>query len=225
MAIRIVIAEDNLLVREGVVRILEQVPDFGVVGVAKTGDALLRKIDEENPDVVLTDIRMPPSQQMEGIDVANRLHDSHPRTGVIVLSQYREPQYALGLLRRGSARRGYLLKERIARRDELADAIRQVAAGGSVIDPKVVETLVEARRAEHASPLRLLTPREHEVVAHVAAGRSNAAIAESLTISKRAVERHISAIFSKLDLPDESEVSRRVSATLLFLADRRGDVA
>src|SRR5437763_15519705 len=123
MPIRVVVADDNLLVREGIVRILEQVPEFGVVGVAESCDALLRTIDEEDPDIVLTDIRMPPSQTMEGINVANRLHDSHPGTGVIVLSQYADPQYALALLRRGSARRGYLLKERIGSRDELANAI------------------------------------------------------------------------------------------------------
>jgi len=220
VTITIVVADDNLLVREGVARVLEHVRDLKLVGVAGDYDDLLRAIDEQKPDLVLTDIRMPPSHRMEGISVSDHLHDTNPAMGVIVLSQYADPQYALALLKRGSARRGYLLKDRIGNRDELTNAIRQVAAGGSVIDPQVVETLVEARRADEHSPLQSLTPREHEVLGQVASGKSNAAIARSLVISKRAVERHIGAIFDKLKLPDEAEASRRVAATLVFLAER-----
>jgi DNA-binding NarL/FixJ family response regulator len=223
LTIRVVIADDNLLVREGVARVLEGVRDVKVVGVADDYDGLLELIGEQKPDVVLTDIRMPPSHGMEGLSVSDRLHDSDPATGVIVLSQYADPQYALALLKRGSARRGYLLKDRIGNREELANAIKQVAAGGSVIDPQVVETLVEAQRADEHSPLQSLTPREREVLALVASGKSNAAIALSLVISKRAVERHIGAIFDKLNLPDEAAASRRVAATLVFLAERRGE--
>ena len=220
MTITVVIADDNLLVREGIVRVLERVRDLRLVGVADEYDSLLRMIDEQKPDVVLTDIRMPPSHRMEGIEVADRLHDSNPATGVIVLSQYADPQYALALLKRGAARRGYLLKDRSGNRDELANAIRQIAAGGSVIDAQVVEELVEARRADEHSLLQSLTPREHEVLAQVASGKSNAAIARSLMVSKRAVERHIGAIFDKLGLPDEAEASRRVVAALVYLAER-----
>jgi DNA-binding NarL/FixJ family response regulator len=220
MAIRVALADDNLLVREGIMHVLEQVPDIEVVAATEDHDSLLRAIDEENPDVVLSDIRMPPSQGMEGISIANRLHDTHPDTAVIVLSQYADPQYALALLEHGSARRGYLLKDRLGNREQLVAAIEQVAAGGSVIDPQVVERLVASRRNDNTSPLNRLTPREHEVLAEVASGKSNAAIARSLVISKRAVERHIGAIFAKLNLPTEEEASRRVTATLVFLADR-----
>jgi DNA-binding NarL/FixJ family response regulator len=223
VAITVVIADDNLLIREGVAHVLDRVRDVKLVGVARDYHELLEKIEEHKPDLVLTDIRMPPSHRTEGLSVSDYLHDSDPETGVIILSQYADPQYALALLKRGSARRGYLLKDRIGNRDELADAIRQVAAGGSVIDPQVVEKLVEAQRADQRSPLRSLTPREHEVLAEVASGKSNAAIALSLVISKRAVERHIGAIFDKLDLPGEAEASRRVAAALVFLATRHGE--
>jgi DNA-binding NarL/FixJ family response regulator len=222
MAIRVAVADDNLLVREGIVHVLERAPTIEVVSASADLDDLLTAIEEEDPDVVLTDIRMPPSNRMEGIVVANRLHDSHPRMAVIVLSQYAEPQYALSLLEYGSARRGYLLKDKLGNRAELVNAIEQVAAGGSVIDPQIVERLVDARRSEAASPLNRLTPREHEVLAEVASGKSNAAIAQSLVISKRGVERHVGAIFAKLDLPHEAEASRRVKAALLYLSDQGG---
>jgi DNA-binding NarL/FixJ family response regulator len=219
MAIRVAIADDSLLVREGIVHVLEAVPEIEIVSVSGNFDELLGAIEEHDPDVVLTDIRMPPSFGMEGISIANRLHTSHPETGVIVLSQYADPQYALSLLEHGSARRGYLLKEKLGNRSDLVDAIEQVAAGGSVIDPTVVEALVDDRRHDEESPLNRLTRREFEVLAEVASGKSNAAIAATLNISKRAVERHIGAIFAKLELSDEGEASRRVKATLAFLAD------
>jgi DNA-binding NarL/FixJ family response regulator len=168
---------------------------------------------------VLTDIRMPPTQRDEGIAIAQRLRGTHPEVGVIVLSQYADPGYVLALLEGGSARRGYLLKDRLADRRKLIDAIDEVGRGGSVIDGDVVEALVAAQKAKDRSPLDALTPRELEILGEVAAGKSNAAIAEALVITKRAVEHHIGSIFSKLDLPDEAEVSRRVTATLLFLSE------
>jgi len=217
--IRVAIADDSLLVREGIVHVLASVPEIEVVSISGDLDDLLAAIDEQDPDVVLTDIRMPPAFETEGIDIANRLHTTHPRAGVIVLRQYADPQYALSLLESGSARRGYLLKEKLGNRSELVEAIEQVAAGGSVIDPTVVEVLVDDRRHGDESPLNRLTRREYEVLAEVASGKSNAAIAATLSISKRAVERHIGAIFAKLELSDEGEASRRVQAALAFLAD------
>jgi DNA-binding NarL/FixJ family response regulator len=223
--IRVVLADDNLLVREGVQRMLDREPELEVVAVCGDRDSLLEAVERERPDVVVTDIRMPPSLNDEGIQVANLLRDSHPEVGVIVLSQYGDAAYVLSMLERGSARRGYLLKERLAAREQLVAGIIEVAAGGSVIDAEVVDALVTGRRQGEESPLRHLTPREYQVLAEIAAGKSNSAIARSLVITKRAVERHIGAIFAKLDLPAEAEVSRRVSATLLFLADRQDGAA
>jgi DNA-binding NarL/FixJ family response regulator len=220
MPLRVVLADDNLLVREGIMRLLEGVSTIEVAAIAEDYAGLLEAIDEHEPDVVLTDIRMPPSLGTEGLAVANTLRETHPETAVILLSQFAEPQYALALLEQGSARRGYLLKDRLGNREQLVAAIEQVAAGGSVIDPKVVETLVEQHSRADSSRLVRLTPREHEVLALVASGKSNAAIARSLVITKRAVERHIGSIFAKLNLPDEQEASRRVTAALLFLADQ-----
>ena len=220
MPIKVALADDNLLVREGIVALLQRAPNLEIVAAVEDGERLLEAIDEQAPDVVLTDIRMPPSQGMEGVEIANELRSSHPDTGVIVLSQFAEPEYALALLERGASRRGYLLKDRLGSREQLVAAIEQVAAGGSAIDPQVVERLVERRSRGESSPLNRLTPREHQVLAEVATGKSNAAIGRSLVITKRAVERHISAIFSKLNLQDEADASRRVTATLLFLAER-----
>ena len=219
--IRVVFADDNLLVREGIMHVLENLDDIEVVGSTEDQPGLMRAIEEKRPDVVLTDIRMPPSHGMEGIEIANELRRTHPTTAVIMLSHYSDPEYALALLERGSARRGYLLKDGLGDPDELVAAIKQVAAGGSVIDPQVVEQLVAQRRRDDASPLNRLTPREHQVLAEVASGKSNAAIARSLVITKRAVERHISSIFAKLDLPDEQEASRRVTVTLMYLGARQ----
>ncbi|MGH3022240.1 MAG: response regulator [Gaiellaceae bacterium] len=224
MAIRVALADDNLLVREGVHQVLELHPGIEVVASCDDLPSLVEAIESTRPNVVVTDIRMPPSKTDEGIQLAVRLRDSHPDTGVVVLSQYSDPSYALALLEGGSDGRGYLLKERVHDRAQLASAIETVAEGGSVIDPKIVEGLVAAKtRAEH-SPLAELTPREQEVLAAIAQGKSNAAIAESLVLTKRAVEKHINSIFLKLGLAEAEDVSKRVKATLLFLAEESGQV-
>jgi DNA-binding NarL/FixJ family response regulator len=219
MAVRLVLADDNLLVREGLQQLLSGADGVRIVGVCADLDELLRTIDEHAPDVVVTDIRMPPTRTDEGIQAAARLRDSHPAVGVVVLSQYSEPAYVLELLESGSDGRAYLLKERVHDRGQLSTAIRTVAAGGSVIDPKLVEVLVTARAAAERSPLRELTAREREVLAEIAEGKSNAAIAESLVLTKRGVEKHINSIFMKLNLAGAEDVSKRVKATLLFLSD------
>ena len=190
-----------------------------VVEACGDRDSLLRAIEEREPDVVVTDIRMPPSEADEGLQVAATLRETHPDIGVVVLSQFAEPRYGLALLAKGSDGRAYLLKERIQRRGQLVAAIEAVAQGGSVIDAKVVETLVEAReRAEH-SPLAELTPREVEILTFVARGHSNQAIADELVLTKRAVEKHINAIFLKLGLTFAEDISRRVKAALIYLAE------
>ena len=219
MAIRVVLAEDSLLMREGVEQLLADSPTVEVVAACGDLDGLLAAVDEHSPDVVITDIRMPPSKTDEGIKVAAQLRHSHPETAVIVLSQYSEPAYVLELLESGSDRRGYLLKERVHDRGQLVSAIDTVATGGAVIDPKIVEILVAARARAERSPLSELTPREHEVLAEIAEGKSNNAIAESLVLTKRAVEKHINSIFMKLNLATADDVSKRVKATLLFLAE------
>jgi DNA-binding NarL/FixJ family response regulator len=215
--IRVIIAEDAYLVREAVELILSSSDEVEVVRAVADGRTLLDAVEEELPDVVITDIRMPPSVSDEGIRIAHTLRERHPEIGVVVLSQYAEPRYPLALLEGGSARRAYLLKERVHDRGELVSAIKKVQAGESVIDPKVVEVLVEARAREDSSPLSELTPREYEVLAEIARGKSNAAIAESLYLTKRAVEKHINAIFMKLNLSNPDDVSRRVTAALMFL--------
>jgi DNA-binding NarL/FixJ family response regulator len=219
VVIRVVVAEDNLLVREGLRQLLESSPTVDVVAAYGDVNALLGAVEEDRPDVVLTDIRMPPSNTDEGIRVAEHLRQTRPSTGVVVLSQYAEPQYVLSLLERGSDRRGYLLKERIHDRGQLVSAIDAVARGGSVIDPKIVELLVEAKARIKRSPLSELTPREREVLAELAEGKSNAAIAESLVLTKRAVEKHVNSIFMKLGLAGSDSVAKRVKATLMFLSD------
>ena len=218
MAIRIVLAEDNVLLREGVSRLIDAEPELELVAACGDFDELLEAIDKENPDVVLTDIRMPPTGTDEGIRAASHLRRNRPEIGVVVLSQYAEPAYALDLLEEGSEGRAYLLKERVSDVDQLLAAIRAVAKGGSVIDPKVVEVLVEARARAAKSPLARLTPRETELLGEMAQGKNNAAIASSLVLSERAVEKHINSIFSKLDLTEEPDVNRRVKAVLLYLA-------
>jgi DNA-binding NarL/FixJ family response regulator len=217
--IRVVVAEDSLIVREGVRQLLAASPTLDVVAAYGDVESVLDGVERDRADVILTDIRMPPSNTDEGIRLADHLRERRPSTGVVVLSQYAEPPYVLALLEHGSDRRGYLLKERIHDRGQLVSAIDTVAHGGSVIDPKIVEVLVEAKaRADH-SPLAQLTPREREVLAEMAEGKSNAAIAESLVLSKRAVEKHINTIFTKLGLAGSEDVSKRVKATLLFLAE------
>jgi DNA-binding NarL/FixJ family response regulator len=217
--IRVVVAEDSLIVREGLQQLLSGSSTLEVVGAHGDVDALLGAVEHERPDVILTDIRMPPSNTDEGIRVADHLREAHPTTGVVVLSQYAEPTYVLALLERGSDRRGYLLKERIHDRGQLVSAIDTVARGGSVIDPKIVELLVESKARVERSPLSELTPREREVLAEMAEGKSNAGIAESLVLSKRAVEKHVNSIFMKLGFAGSQNVSKRVKATLMFLAD------
>ena len=219
MAIRVVVAEDSLIVREGLVQLLAASPSVNVVAAYGDVDAVLAAVERDRPDVVLTDIRMPPSNTDEGIRLAEQLRERRPGTGVVVLSHYAEPPYVLALLERGSDRRGYLLKERIHDRGQLVSAIDAVAQGGSVVDPKIVEVLVEGKARAARSPLAELTPRERDVLAEMAAGKSNKAIAESLVLTKRAVEKHVNSIFTKLGLAGSEDVSKRVKATLLFLAD------
>jgi DNA-binding NarL/FixJ family response regulator len=219
VAIRVVVAEDSLLVREGLRQLLAASPSVDVVASYGDVQAVLDAVERDRPDVVVTDIRMPPSNTDEGIRLADHLRESRPSTGVVVVSQYAQPPYVLALLEHGSDRRGYLLKERIHDRGQLVSAIDTVARGGSVIDPKVVEVLVEARARHDHSPLAQLTPRERDVLAELAEGKSNAAIAESLVLTKRAVEKHINSIFTKLGLAGSEDVSKRVKATLMFLAD------
>jgi DNA-binding NarL/FixJ family response regulator len=219
VGIKVVIADDNLIAREGIERILALAPEVEVVASVGDLDALTEAVDRERPDVVLTDIRMPPSHSDEGIRLANRLRETHPEVAVIVLSQYEEPVFALALLERGSDRRGYLLKERVHNRAELRDALHTVVRGGAVIDPTIVDALVQGKAAIERSALADLSPRERQVLAEIAQGKSNTAIAESLVLSKGAVEKHINAIFLKLGLAFADDVSKRVKATLLFLSE------
>jgi DNA-binding NarL/FixJ family response regulator len=218
VAIRVVLAEDNTLLREGIARLLERAEGIDLVGVAADRPALESLIDETDPDLVVTDIRMPPTGTDEGIQIAAKLRDERPSVGVVVLSQFADPGYALALLDGGSEGRAYLLKERVSEVDELLAAIREVAAGGSVIDSKVVESLVSTKRPAR-SDLDRLTPREREILSEMAQGKSNAAIAAALVLSTRAVEKHTNSIFSKLGLSEEIDVNRRVKAVLLYLAD------
>jgi DNA-binding NarL/FixJ family response regulator len=218
--IRVVVAEDNYLVREAVVRLLATSDEIEIAGACTDFDGLMATVDAERPDVVVTDIRMPPTGTDEGVRAAKQLRKDHPEIGVVVLSQFVEPGYALELLDAGSERRAYLLKERVSDVDQLVRAIEEVARGGSVIDPKVVEALVSARSRRADSRLEYLTPREHEVLGEMAQGRNNAAVAGALGLSERAVEKHINSVFSKLGLSEEPDVNRRVKAVLLFLADR-----
>jgi DNA-binding NarL/FixJ family response regulator len=218
MGIRVVLADDNLLIREGLEQVLAAQPGIEVVASCPDLPSLRAAIDSEQPDVVLTDIRMPPSNVDEGIQVATSLRESESSIGVVVLSQYAEPAYALALLD-GSDGRGYLLKERVHDGAQLRSAIETVAGGGTVIDPKVVELLVSASSRSQHSRLAELTPREREVLAEIAQGKSNSAIGDSLVLTKRSVEKHINSIFLKLRLTDAEDVSKRVTAALLFLAE------
>ncbi len=212
------IGEDTFLMREALERIMSGFDHIEAVAFCGDRDSLTDAIERERPDAVVTDIRMPPTGTDEGIQVAQQLRVSDPEIGVVILSQFVDPSYVLAFLDSGSARRAYLLKERISEPQQLLAAIEAVVAGGSVIDPKVVEVLVRARGAGARSPLATLTRREHDVLAELAQGKSNAAIAKSLVLTKRAVEKHINAIFTKLDLDSPDDVSRRVKATLIFLA-------
>jgi DNA-binding NarL/FixJ family response regulator len=213
-----VVAEDNYLLREGIRQLLEMSDEIELMATCADLPSLERAIDEHHPQVVITDIRMPPTETDEGLQAAERLRAEHPEVGVVVLSQYAEPEYALTLLEKGASGRAYLLKERISDIGQLVGAVREVARGGSVIDPRVVEVLVSARSAARDSPLAQLTPRERDVLRQVAMGRNNAGIAAALFLTERAVEKHINAIFSKLDLAEEPDVHRRVKAALVYLA-------
>ena len=219
MPLRLVIAEDHLLVREGVRRLLEADPELEVVAVCGDLDSLFAAVEAERPDVVVTDIRMPPGNSDEGLQAAHRLRTTDPDVGVVVLSQYATPSYALALLDGGSAGRSYLLKERVQEPEQLVSAIRTVADGGSVIDPKVVEALVADEARGERSPLKSLTARERDVLREMATGKSNAAIGESLFLAERSVEKVIHSIFSKLGITWESSVNKRVKAVILFLAE------
>ena len=219
MTVSVALADDNLIVREGVVQLLAGQPDIEVVASCGDLESLLEAIEERKPDVVVTDIRMPPEYSDEGIRLAALLRERHPEVGVVVLSNYAEAGFAMALLESGSEGRAYLLKERVHSRTQLASAIHSVAAGGSVMDPKIVEPLVSARSRSERSPLSDLTAREREVLSEIAQGKSNTAIAESLFLTKRAVEKHINSIFLKLGLAFADDVSKRVKATLRFLAE------
>ncbi|CAN5651052.1 response regulator transcription factor [soil metagenome] len=222
VAVRVVVADDNYLVRQGVTRLIDAEPELSVAGVAGTFDELLEMVDAQAPDVVITDIRMPPTGTDEGVRAAALIRQRSPSIGVVVLSQYASPAYALALLEHGSDGRAYLLKDRVADADDLVDAVRTVARGGSVIDPKVVEELVNARARMASSPIERLTPREREILGEMAQGKSNAAIAATLILSERAVEKHINSIFSKLHLTEEPDVNRRVKAVLVYLSAAEG---
>ena len=217
MAIRLVIGEDDYLVAQGVERTLATQPDLEVVTACGDYDTLRAAVDRERPDVVLTDVRMPPTMSDEGIRLAAELAMTSPRTGVVVLSQYDEPEYVLALLESGAAGRSYLLKEKISDVQQLTAAIRAVASGGSLIDATVVERLVAARARR--TPLGALTPREREVLGAMARGLSNTAVADQLHVGVRAVEKHINVIFTKLGLDEDDRTHRRVLAVLRFLSD------
>ena len=213
------LAEDQYLVREGLRRLLETQDGLEITSVCGDLASLLAKVDEERPDVVVTDIRMPPGNLDEGIQAAARLRETNPEVGVVVLSQYVSPSYMLALLDGGSERRAYLLKERVKDLDQLVAAIQAVADGGSVFDPKVVEALVAENARSEESPLNELTPRERDVLREMAEGKNNAAIAEALVLTERSVEKVIHSIFLKLDLRWETAVHKRVKAVVLYLAE------
>jgi DNA-binding NarL/FixJ family response regulator len=219
----VVVADDSYLVREALGYLLDTDPRVELVARCQDGRELAEVVETERPDVVVTDIRMPPSGDDEGIAFANRLRDTHPEIGVVVVSQYADPRYGLALLEHGSERRAYLLKDRLREREHLIAAVYAVASGGSVVDPKVVEALIAARR----DGLDELTPRELEILGEMAQGKSNQAIADHLVLTKKAVEKHINAIFMKLGLAHADDVSRRVKAALIYLAGSRqeGDAA
>jgi DNA-binding NarL/FixJ family response regulator len=219
-AIRVVVADDSYLVREALTHVLAAADGIELVAACHDRDSLFAAIEAERPEVVVTDIRMPPSDTDEGLQVAATLRRTRPEIGVVVLSQFSEPRYGLALLEDGSDGRAYLLKERIQHRGQLVAAIEAVAQGGSVIDAKVVETLVAERARVERSPLAELTPRELEILAFVARGHDNQAIADELVLTKRAVEKHINAIFLKLGLTFATDVSRRVKAALIYLAEQ-----
>lgn len=215
---RVVLAEDNLLVREGLVSLLGSADEIELLAACSSLPELTAAVDEHRPDIVLTDIRMPPGHSDEGIQAARLLRASHPEVGVVVISQFADPAYALAVFETGTRGRGYLLKDRVDDLRRLLAAIRAVASGGSFIDEEIVEALIRSRSRLVDSPMVSLTAREREVLAEVATGRSNTAVAARLGVSENAVGKHISSIFSKLGLTEDDEVNRRVKAVLVFLA-------
>ena len=222
MTIRVVAADDSYLAREGITAALAAVDGIELVEMCTDLETLRAAVERVRPDVVLTDVRMPPDHTDEGIRVAVELRSSHPEVGVVVLSQHADPLYAVSLFEQGSDGRAYLLKERLGDRAELARAVTEVAAGGSYVDARIVDRLLTLRARRDNSPLGRLTEREHEVLAMIAEGRSNTAIADEMSITKRAVERHVNGIFAKLELGDPESVSRRVKAALIYLAGQTG---
>ena len=222
MAVRVGFADDSFLIREALTRLLGGLDEIEVVAACADADELAAAIDARRPDVVLVDIRMPPTMTDEGIRLAAQLRRTHPEVGVVVISAHSEPAYALALLESGSEGRAYLLKDRLHSQAQLLATIETVARGGSVIDPKVVDALVQGRSSQTASRLDVLTPREREILIEMARGASNAAIANTLNLTKRAVEKHINSVFAKLELPPSDDVSRRVRAVLLFLGHAAG---
>jgi DNA-binding NarL/FixJ family response regulator len=215
----VVFAEDNYLVREGTAALLQNSGSVDLVGTAASFDELLAQVEETSPEAVLTDIRMPPTNTTEGIDAAKRIRQEHPNVGVVVLSQFAEEEYAYELLKDGAAGLGYLLKERVSDLDEVVRALNEVSKGGSVLDPKVVETLVSAKEKMAHSPLATVTDREREVLELMAQGKNNASVAKALFLTERAVEKHINSLFHKLGLTEEPDVHRRVMAVLAFLRE------
>jgi DNA-binding NarL/FixJ family response regulator len=217
--LRVVFAEDNYLVREGTSALLQASGEVDLVGTATSLDELMVAVEELQPEAVLTDIRMPPTNTTEGIVAAKRIRAEHPEIGVVVLSQFAEEEYAYELLKDGAEGLGYLLKERVSDLEEVVRALNEVAKGGSVLDPKIVEALVAAKDRMAHSPLAQLTEREREVLGNMAQGQNNAAIAKSLFLTERAVEKHINSLFHKLGLSEEVDVHRRVMAVLAFLRE------
>jgi DNA-binding NarL/FixJ family response regulator len=217
MTLRVVVADDNYLVRTGVSALLSEGEEIELVAAVRDADALMRAVIEQRPDAVLTDIRMPPTHTTEGIDVAKRIRREHPDIGVVVLSQYADDDYVFELLEDGVSGLGYLLKERVADRTELIRALQEVSRGGSALDPKVIEALLAQKAAGKPSALLGLSAREREVLQEMATGRNNHTIAKTLYMSDRAVEKHIGSIFSKLGLTEEREMNRRIMAVLAFL--------
>jgi DNA-binding NarL/FixJ family response regulator len=222
MTVRVVFADDNYLVREGVAGLLTETDGIELVATATNPTELHAAVLAHRPDAVLTDIRMPPTFTTEGIEAAKRIRSDFPETGVVVLSQYIEEEYAFELLSDGVEGLGYLLKERVTEVDDLVGALNAVARGGSALDPKVVEGLLARKSHEQSSPLLGLTDRELEVLQELAMGRNNAATATALYMSERAVEKHISSLFQKLGIAHESAVNRRVMAVLVFLEATAG---
>jgi DNA-binding NarL/FixJ family response regulator len=217
MDISVVLAEDNYLIRAGTAALLAAVPGVSLAATACDADELLATVEERQPDVVITDVRMPPTHTTEGLVAAIAIRERYPEVGVILLTQFTDPDYAHQLLRHGAAGVGYLLKERIADIDELARSLRQVAAGGSALDPELVEALLDRRAKERDSPVATLSPREREVLEQMAQGKNNAAIGRSLFLSERAVQKHINSLFAKLDLNHHDDAHRRVLAVLTYL--------